>query len=171
VYAARLGHAGERARWATLRGSFGFLTPSPLWGEGRVRGSRVRGSRVRGSRVRGSRVRGSRVRGRSALPHRLPQHGQQLALRNSGDASGLRHRHPWPHHPAKQPIPELLEVRMVAREHLDQLRVLVEQPGDRDVARDHAGVLRGSFSAASSASKETPAAAAASVTVRWAPQQ
>ncbi|MGH7301372.1 MAG: hypothetical protein ACREJE_13245, partial [Candidatus Rokuibacteriota bacterium] len=55
---------GERAPGARLtlppeeRGCRVLDSPSPLWGEGRVRGYRVRGYRVRGYRVRGYRVRG-----------------------------------------------------------------------------------------------------------------
>ena len=46
-------------------GAYASDPPSPLGGEGRVRGSGVRGSGVRGSGVRGSGARGSGVRGRS----------------------------------------------------------------------------------------------------------
>ena len=41
-------------------------------------------------------------------------------------------------------------MRVVARQHLDQLGVLVEQPGHRHVRRDHAGAFPTPFSAVSS---------------------
>jgi len=119
---------------------------------------------------RGS-VRGEGRAGAFRLAHRAPQHAQQLVRREARHPRGLRHRDPGGHHPAEQSVPELLEVRVVARQHLDQLGVLVEQPGHRHVRRDHAGAFPTPFSAVSSVSSGTPADAAASRSVSWAPQQ
>ena len=49
-------------------GAGGISSPSPLWGEGRVRGPRVRGQEVRDQEVRDQDVRGQDVKAPRAAP-------------------------------------------------------------------------------------------------------
>src|SRR6266542_3985762 len=113
----------------------------------------------------------SGVRGGVTFPHHAPQRGEQVVGGDAGDARRLGHRDTRRHHSPEELVPELLEVWVIAGQHLHQLRVLVEQSTQRDIPGDHASALPVSFRAFSSASRETPAEAAASVSVSWAPQQ
>jgi protein ImuB len=61
--------------------------PSPLGGEGRVRGQKVRGQKVRGQKVRGQQMRGQQMRGQKVT-------GQQMRGQKAAPALALRRLRP-----------------------------------------------------------------------------